>query len=520
MTYTNEPLILALDISTAGCNAAIISISGVIINSGFNKIDLIYPVTGGTEINPEELWYTVLKTISSITEKNRFNHQQLVAICCSSSCEGMIPVDKNGNALKNALVWNDWQPDRDNYSIFKGWKSSAGVDLMKLQRWAKLHEGEAFPGVDSPAMQLLLFRDLYPNIYKKTYKLINILDYINCQLTGRLVSTPDSDLKEWITDKRNLVYNVFSQDLMRDRGFDVDKMNEIVPNTAVIGDLRTEVAGLTNLPTGVKVVAGAMAVTASAFGAGAIEDYQPFFYLGSSSWFAVHIPVAPRTKHNGMQVQPAVMSGKYLLASNQPAATVNLNYLRDMVFFPGDELSDAIPPDDSFQIMDRMAAKTSPGSNGLIYFPWLKGINGYKAGYYPHAVIYNLSPRHSRSDIIRSVMEGVALNTRRLIQPVEKIIGRSFTRLNIAGGGGKSIVWCQVLADTLNIPIRQVTDPGSVNLHGAALIAAVGLGYLSNEDSARVVQFQTVFSPRAENRSTYDNMFVEFVKFYQKVKSG
>lgn len=187
MTYTSEPLILALDISTAGCNAAIISVSGVTINSEFNKINLIYPITGGTEINLEELWYTILKTVSSLAGRNTSSHHQLAAICCSSSCEGMIPVDKNGNALKNALVWNDWQPDRDNYSIFKGWKSSAGVDLKKLQRWAKLHEGEAFPGVDSPAMQLLLFRDLYPTIYKKTHKLKNILDYINCQLTGRLV---------------------------------------------------------------------------------------------------------------------------------------------------------------------------------------------------------------------------------------------------------------------------------------------------------------------------------------------
>lgn len=518
MTYNSEPLILAVDISTAGCNAAIISISGVVINSEFNKINLIYPVTGGTEINPEDLWYTVLKTISSLTDKNQLNHHQLAAICCSSSCEGMIPVDKTGNALKNAIIWNDWQGDRDTYSIFHGWRSSAGIDLKKIQRWAKLHEGEMFPGVESPALHLLLFRDLFPAIHKKTIKFINILDYINGQLTGRLVSTPDSDLKEWITDTRNPVYHVFSQDLMRDRGFDVDKMNEIVPNTAVIGELRPEVAGLVNLPIGIKVVAGAMALTSFAFGSGAIEDYQPFYYLGSSSWFAVHVPQPPRIRQLGIHIQPSVLTGKYLLASNQPAATANLNYLRDMVFFPDDELNDAVPPEDTFKIMDRMAAKTAPGSNGLIYFPWLKGINGTRGGYYPHAVIYNLSSRHNRTDIIRSVMEGVALNTKRVLDPLERMAGRSFTRLNLSGGGGRSTIWCQIFADILNIPIRQVADPGSVNLHGAALIAAVGLGYLSHEDSHRAVQIQTVFSPRVDHRDTYDKMYLEFIKIYQKIK--
>ena len=124
---------------------------------------------------------------------------------------------------------------------------------------------------------------------------------------------------------------------MRDRGFNEEKANEIVPNTAVIGELKQEVAEQIHFPTGIKVVAGAMAVTTSAFGSGAIDDYQPFYYLGSSSWFAVHLPEPPRRKKVGIQVNQSNVPGKYLLSSNQPAATANLNYLRDMVFFPGDE---------------------------------------------------------------------------------------------------------------------------------------------------------------------------------------
>lgn len=517
MAYNSDPLILAIEISTAGCKVSIVSISGVIVTSEFNKITLYYPVTGGIEINPEELWSTLILTISKTMERSHFDHRQIVAICCSSLCEGLIPVDSNGAALKNAVIWNDWQTDRDNYSIFKGWKSSAGIDLKKIQRWAKIHEGEAFPGAEEPAIQLLLFRDLYPEIFKQTHKFINILDYINCRLTGRLVSTPDSDLTEWIKDSRNLVYEVFSQDLMRDRGFNEEKANEIVPNTAVIGELKQEVAEQIHFPTGIKVVAGAMAVTTSAFGSGAIDDYQPFYYLGSSSWFAVHLPEPPRRKKVGIQVNQSNVPGKYLLSSNQPAATANLNYLRDMVFFPGDELSGSVPPEDTFQIMDRMAAKTLPGSNGLIYFPWLKGVNGQRSGYYPHAVIYNLSTQHTRADIVRAVMEGVALNTRRLLDPVQNIIGRKFNRLNMAGGGGKSTIWCQIFADILNIPIRQVSDPGNANARGAALIAAIGLGFLAYEDASRVIQFQTVFSPKEENRSLSDQMYRDFISIQRKV---
>ncbi len=517
MVYNSDPHILTIEINAAGCKVAITSISGVIINSEFNRITLNYPIHGGIELNLEELWSVVMMTMAAALNRSQLDRNQFAAICCSSSCEGMVPVDRDGNPLKNSVIWNDWQLDKDEFSVFQGWKSTAGVGLKKIQRWAKLHEGETFPGTEIPSVQLLLFRELYPIVYKKTYKLINILDFINCKFSGRLVSTPDTDLRKWITDNRNPIFEVFSQDLIRDRGFNDDKVNEVVPNTAVIGEIKPEIAEQLNLPAGVKIIAGGSAVTTSAFGTGSIDDYQPFYYLGSSSWFAVHLPIAPKRKPVGIQINPSTVPGKFLLTSNQPAATANLNYLRDMVFFPGDDLSDSAPPEDTFQIMDRMAVKTPAGSNGLMYFPWLKGINGQKTGYNPHAVIFNLTTNHTRSDIVRAVMEGVALNSKRLIDPVESIIGNTFTRLNISGGGAKSTVWCQIFADILDIPIRQVSDPANVNSRGAALISAVGLGYLSYEDAARVVQYQTIFSPRVDHRQLYDEMYDEFLTFYKKV---
>ncbi len=87
----------------------------------------------------------------------------------------------------------------------------------------------------------------------------------------------------------------------------------------------------------------------------------------------------------------------------------------------------------------------------------------------------------------------------------------------MAGGGGKSTIWCQIFADILNIPIRQVSDPGNANARGAALIAAIGLGFLAYEDASRVIQFQTVFSPKEENRSLSDQMYRDFISIQRKV---
>lgn len=106
------------------------------------------------------------------------------------------------------------------------------------------------------------------------------------------------------------------------------------------------------------------------------------------------------------------------------------------------------------------------------------------------AAIYNLSWENSRADVIRAVLEGVALNTPWLLQPFEKFLGRSLDAINIVGGGTNSSVWCQIFADVLQRPIRQVKDPIQANVRGAAFIAAVGLGVVSFADVPACTEYQ------------------------------
>jgi xylulokinase len=115
-------------------------------------------------------------------------------------------------------------------------------------------------------------------------------------------------------------------------------------------------------------------------------------------------------------------------------------------------------------------------------------------------------------------MEGVALNTRWLLAPAEKFLRCKLTALNMVGGGAKSDVWCQIMADVMNLPIRQVQDPIQVNARGAAFIAAVGLGYMTFADVPRHVEFQATYTPNPENRAVYDKLFGELVNFYDKTK--
>ena len=204
----------------------------------------------------------------------------------------------------------------------------------------------------------------------------------------------------------------------------------------------------------------------------------------------------------------------------QTTAGGNLNYLRDKILFHKDELMNGEQTPDVFGIFDRIAAKTPPGSHGLMYMPWIYGERAPIDDRNARAALFNMSLDTTREDIVRAFMEGVALNTRWLLAPAEKFMGRKLTHLNFIGGGAKSNVWSQILADVMNVTIRQLRDPIQANARGAAFIAAVGLGHLAFADIPQKVEFKATYSPNPQNRALYDKLFNEFVRFYHHNKGS
>jgi xylulokinase len=105
-----------------------------------------------------------------------------------------------------------------------------------------------------------------------------------------------------------------------------------------------------------------------------------------------------------------------------------------------------------------------------------------------------------------------------LVQPVESFIGRRLDAINLAGGGGNSDVWCQIIADVINLPVRQVKDPIQANARGAALIAAAGLGEITFSDVSRLVEIKHTYLPNPQTRDLYDHLFHEFTAIYRQMR--
>ena len=515
----NEPYILAVDLGTSGCKSALVSASGQVAGWKFQEVPLHILPNGGAEQDPQDWWNAFLSTSKQLIEKKLIPVQDIVALCCSTQGEGTIAVDADGHHLMNAILWMDMRGAEHLKQITRGWPNLAGYDARKLFRWISLTGGAPSLSGKDPAAHMLFIRDEYPDIYAKTLKFLNVLDYMNLRLTGEFVATPDSILTAWVTDNRDSAHVVYSKALLKDCGIERIKFPEIVPCTAVIGELKREVAAALGLKDGVKVVAGANDTTSAAVGSGAIGDYEAHLYIGTSSWIAAHVPFKKTDIGSAVASVPCAIPKKYLMILTQTTAGGNLSYLRDKILYHQDELLREAQASDVYKIMDRIAARVPAGSHGLIYMPWIFGERCPVEDRYARAAIFNLSLENSREDVIRAFLEGVALNTRWLIAPAEKFLGRKLAALNIVGGGGQSDVWCQIFADVMNLSIRQVQNPIQVNARGAAFIAAVGLGYMTFDAIPQKIECQATYTPNPDNRAVYDKEFGEFVRFYEQTKS-
>jgi xylulokinase len=514
----NEKLILAVDLGTSGMKVALITIGGNVIGWESEPVRLIITSDGGAEQSPEEWWQAFLSAAGRLIKGNQDAASNVIAVCCSTQGEGTVAVDKAGNAIGNAILWMDMRGAPYLRKQLNGWINIDGAGISHVLRFVRLTGGMPSMSGKDPAAHMLLVRDTMPDVYRRTYKFLNVLDYINLRLTGEFTTTFDSIVTSWVTDNRNPNAIQYHDSLIRTLGIDRDKLPEIVACTKMIGNLRSDVANLLGLSQNVQVVAGAIDNTAAAIGAGTVEDFAPHLYIGTSSWMAAHVPFKKTDIASSMASIPCAVPGRYLLTALQATAGGNLTFLRDNIIYHKDELLQEADVPDIFKVLDQIAERVPAGANGVMYTPWIWGERAPVEDRTLRAGLYNLSLNNTREDIIRAFLEGIAFNTRWLLSPVENFLGRQVNTINIVGGGAQSDVWCQIFADVMNVEIKQVADPIYANARGAAWIGAVGLGEISFSDIPQLVQVKCAYQPQSHNRGLYDERFDIFKLIYKQMK--
>ncbi|MHA1271362.1 MAG: xylulokinase [Candidatus Helarchaeota archaeon] len=520
MTSDKMKYILAHDHGTSGSKAAIVSIYGEVIDFEFQEIPLDLTPDGGAEQDPDEWWNAILTTSKRLIDKNLIPVEDIVAICCSSQWSGTVAVDKNGDHLMRAMIWLDSRGEPIIRKLMKGRiLNISGYGLFKGLKFVKITGGGPAKSGKDPIAHILFIKENYPEVYDKTYKFLECIDYLNLKFTGKFAATYNSIILHWITDNRDPNNIHYHDGLIKFFGLNKEKFPKLKHSIDVLGNISKEVAEELGLEKDVKVVMGASDLASAAIGSGAIKDYEAHLYIGTSSWIICHMPYKKTDIWHNIASIPSAIPGKYFLATEQETAGGCLSYLRDNLIYHEDELLKEEKLADVYKIFDRIVETVPAGSNNVIFTPWLWGERTPIEDHTIRGGLFNISLKTTRSEIIRAVFEGVAYNSRWVLKFAEKFIGnRKMDPINMIGGGANSNIWCQIFADVLGRTIRQVKDPIQANARGAALIASVGLGYITFEEISKYIKFSNIFKPIKENKKIYERLFKEFLDLYKRNK--
>ena len=510
-----DKYILAIDLGTSGPKVGVFSAQCQVIGYEFEPTRVTLLPNGGAEQDPDDWWSAIARATRRLLGKVNIPIADIAALCCTTQWSGTVAVDQAGRHLMNAIIWMDSRGAKYVDALTGGGIAIEGYNVGKLLTWVRLTGGiPTHSGKDSIA-HILFVKNELPEIYQSTFKFLEPKDYLNLRLTGKFAASIDSIALHWLTDNRNISRVDYNAGLLKMAGIARDKLPDLKRAVDVLAPIKPEVAAELGLSKDVQVVMGTPDVHSAAIGSGAVRDFQAHLYLGTSSWLACHVPYKKTDLFHNMASLPAALPNKYLLSNEQESAGAALTFLRDNLLYPDDELRQGTAPEDALQTLDRIAARVPAGSDKLIFLPWLNGERTPVDNSSLRGGFFNVSLKTTRAHIIRAVYEGVAYNSRWLLEAVEQFTKRRCDTINAIGGGAKADVWCQIHADVLDRPIRRVKNPIQANMRGAAFLAALTLGYLKVDDIPSRVEIARTYPPNPDHRKIYDELFAEFVNLYK-----
>ncbi len=511
--------VLAIDLGTSGPKVALVSVWGHILDHEFEKTDTIFLPDGGVEENPDDWWKAIVQATTRLLDKTRVPTDDIIAICCTAQWSGTVAVDQKGNPLMNAITWMDSRGASQVEKITHGLIKIEGYGITKLYKWLKLTGGIPLRSGKDSIAHILFIKKKFPEIYKNTFKLLEPKDYLNLKLTGKFYASHDSITLHWVTDNRDIHNIRYHDDLIKMAGISREKLPELKAATDIIGTVKKEIARELGLNTSTRVVMGTPDIHSAAIGSGAIEDFACHLYVGTSGWLLCHLPYKKTDLFHNMGALPAAIPGKYLLINEQDIAGEALNFLKDNIVFPEDELAPATGAKDVHRTFNTMAARIPPGCDNLIFTPWLNGERSPVEDPYIRSGFHNMGLNTTRSHLIRAVFEGVAFNAKWLLKYVEKLTKKKMNPINIIGGGAQSDLWCQIHADIMNRTIRRVKDPIHANARGAGLLGSVALGYLTFNEIPEKTEYDSVFTPNRKTGKLYKKLFKQYQAIYKQNKN-
>jgi xylulokinase len=524
---TNPVHIMAYDVGTTGAKTCLFRLGKELqlLDSQVVGYPLLTTADGGSEQRVEDWWQAICDGTHTLLSRTGCDKKRIQAISFCCQMQALILVDEQGNAIRNPMGYMDGRATkvfRDNFAC--GFPRIENLNAYKLLTSLYITGGAAATAKD-PLWKYHWVRENEPENFKKAYKWLDVRDYLALRCTGNFVMTRDSA-------NLTFVYNTrpgkegWSEHLCRMFDVDMDHLPSVQASTDLAGQLTDKAASDLGLLKGTNVFAGGGDITLIPLGSGCVDLYDTHAYVGTSGWVVANVNKRMVDLKNFIASISGAIPGSYNYVAEQETSGLCLQWVKDHlaldeigIYLKGaDDNPDVLESSHLYDLMNQKVAEIDPGSGGVIFTPWLHGNRSPNEDPHARGMFFNIGLNTGKRALIRSVLEGIAFHKRWMLEAVEKKVPRQET-LHLVGGGAKSEIFCQILADVTHHKIKVPEDPQNVGAAGAAIVCALGLNLIGSVNEAKqLIRIRSTYTPDPAAVKIYDKMFPVFKKLYRKNK--
>ncbi len=484
---------LGIDASTTATKALLMNPEGEVLGVASSEYTYATPQPMWTEQHPGLWWQATVEAIRRVFSESRVNPSDVKGVGLTGQMHGLVLLDGAGEVLRPAILWNDQRTGAECDEI----RAYLGKEQL-----IQITGNDALTGFTAP--KILWVRNNEPEIFAQVKQILLPKDYVRFKLTG-----------EYATDKAGgagtLLFDVRVRDWSRTvidaLGIDPAWLPPTFEGTEVTGYVTAAAAGATGLPAGTPVMGGGGDQAAAAVGTGAVSEGIVSLSLGTSGVVFASVDRPIIEPEGRLHAFCHAVPGKWHLMGVMLSAGGSLRWYRE-----------TLAPETDFEGLIQPAAGIQPGGDGLLFLPYLTGERTPHPDPLARGAFVGLTVRHTRPHLTRAVLEGVAFGLRDSFELMKEIGVADITQVRVTGGGVKSSLWRQILADVLDVELVMVkASEGAA--YGAAVLAATGAGAFSDVAAAcaKVTKF-TGSTPPGPASAIYHELYPLYRRLYPALR--
>ena len=482
-------ILLSIDIGTSACKAIAFDPDGHVLASETVPYGTEYPHADWAQQNPDDWWSAACSATKRIT--SQLDVGCIACVGIDGQSWSAVAVDEQGQVLCPTPIWTDTRAREECDEMRR---------VMPEEDWFNLDMNPLQPGYTLP--KILWYKHHWTDAYEKARWILQSNSFIVYRLTGRATQDVSQGYGLQCFRMRSGEWDL---DVLERLGIRSSLLPELLPSSAIAGSVTSSAAFQTGLREGTPVIAGGLDAACATLGVGVIHSGQTQEQGGQSGGMSLCTDVC--TGDPRLILGYHVVPGCWLLQGGTTGGGGAMKWLRQLIC-----------PELSFEEMSTLAQTVPPGSDGLIFLPYLRGERSPIWNPDAKGVFFGMTYAHTRAHMIRSVMEGTACALRHNIETADEAGGR-VDLLRAMGGSANSLVWTQIKSDITG-KIIEVPSSDTATCLGAALLSGVAVGIYRDfsEAVSRTVSVQRTHQPDPSNQSVYETVYKNYLELYQRLE--